>query len=212
MSSLGNHGPAVDPSPPQRTRRTCKGKDCNRQISCASLDPHNLCVKCRGHVCALDNRCEECLAWDDETLLKACKHQRQLEVKRKSYGKKRSSALHSSCSSPGVVDYEVEGEVLEGSAVSSPSSMDPGPSASQVGPPVQDFQTQMSNMMTIMSQFSTFLGMAGVNEPTTLREVVKEVVEEAVPNYLSVAAPPLVTTVTSGAPSTPGDRELTLVR
>ncbi|MPC92652.1 hypothetical protein E2C01_087754 [Portunus trituberculatus] len=49
--------------------------------------------------------------------------------------------------------------------------------------------------------------MAGVNKPTTLREDVKE---EALPNYLSVAAPPLVTAVTSGAPSTPGDRELTL--
>ncbi|MPC77054.1 hypothetical protein E2C01_071496 [Portunus trituberculatus] len=128
--------------------------------------------------------------WDNEMLLKACKHQRQLEAKCKSYSKKRFSTLQSSCSSPGFVESEVGGEVLYDSVVSSPSSMDPGPSA---------------------SQFTNFLGMAGVNKPTTLREV-KEVVEEAVPNYLSVAAPPLVTAVTSGAPPTPGDRELTLVR
>ncbi|MPC81142.1 hypothetical protein E2C01_075743 [Portunus trituberculatus] len=86
--------------------------------------------------------------------------------------------------------------------------MDPEPSASQVWPPAQDFHTQMSHMLNMMSQFTNFLGMAGVNKPTTLREVVKEVIEEAVPNYLSVAAPPLVTVVTSGAPPTPGDREL----
>ncbi|MPC78790.1 hypothetical protein E2C01_073287 [Portunus trituberculatus] len=53
--------------------------------------------------------------------------------------------------------------------------------------------------------------MAGVNKPTTLREV-KEVVEEAVPNYLLVAAPPLVTAITSSASPTPGNRELMLVR
>ncbi|XP_045132184.1 uncharacterized protein LOC123516648 [Portunus trituberculatus] len=86
----------------------------------------------RGQICALDNRCEECQTWDNETLLKACKHQRQLEAKRKSYSKKRSSALHSSCSSPGFLDSEVGGEVLDDSVVSSPSNMDPGPSASQL--------------------------------------------------------------------------------
>ncbi|MPD05591.1 hypothetical protein E2C01_101342 [Portunus trituberculatus] len=61
----------------------------------------------------------------------------------------------------------------------------------------------MSHMLNMMSQFTKFHGMAGVNKPTTLRGVVEEVVEEAVPNYLSVAAPPLVTVVTSGAPTHP---------
>ncbi|MPC54649.1 hypothetical protein E2C01_048572 [Portunus trituberculatus] len=56
--------------------------------------------------------------------------------------------------------------------------------------------------------------MTGVNKPTTLREVIKEEVEEIVqlPNHLLVTGSSLLTMVIPSTSPTPGNRVLALVR
>ena len=223
--------PALVSTPPRltsvtRSWRVCGGNGCGRQISGEALDPHNSCVKCRGHLCRPDRRCDECKEWEESVVLTAYQHQLSLEAERKSHSKFHmkghvqsvpSVQSLSSTSGLGVCAAPQaaveEGELSDCSLHPSHSGVDPGPSASQVdSAPAGDMQGQMSNVLRVMSQFATFLGMSGASSPTTLKEVVRGVVKEAVvdevANYLSVSAPPLSAAVTSGAPPSTDRKQL----
>ena len=160
-------------------------------------------------------------------MLSAYQHQLSLEAERRSYGKFRknttvqpvpvvqsvspTSAVAMSVAPPHTLE---DGDVSGGSLH---AGLDPGPSASQVNStPAGDMQEQMSNVLRVMSQFATFLGMSGTSKPTTLKEVVQGVVKETVidevANYLSVSAPPLPTAVTSGAPPSTDHKQLIVVK
>ena len=49
--------------------------NCKRRIPSINYDPHKICFVCRGYVCALEKRCEECETWDTATIKKAEKNQ-----------------------------------------------------------------------------------------------------------------------------------------
>ncbi|MPC57622.1 hypothetical protein E2C01_051607 [Portunus trituberculatus] len=129
---------AKEQSPSQQSRRFCIGKGCTRQISSESLHRHNSCVKCRGGVCTPDSKRDECKEWQEDTVLMAYKYQHSLETQYKSFTKRFSSSLHSSAAPPvkQIIGSFVQDEVCRDCSVLSPrSSMDPGPSASQVVAP-----------------------------------------------------------------------------
>ena len=166
------HSP--DP-PPSQHGRVCFGDGCNRQISSTDLDPHKLCVRCRGGVCTLEHRCDECRAWRDAAVLQAFKHQRSLDAKRRS-PKKRSTSLGKSL--PEDLVHGTGSHV--GSVLSSLSNMDPGPSASQVGTHQSaDMQAQLSSVLgNCYDSVCWFLGMSGTDKATCLTDVVKVVLTE----------------------------------
>ncbi|MPC67638.1 hypothetical protein E2C01_061815 [Portunus trituberculatus] len=199
---------AKEQSPSQWSGRFCIGKGCTRQISSESLDPHNSCVKCRGGVCTPDSRCDDCKEWQEDTVLTAYKYQHSLGTQWKSFTKRRSSSLHLFAVPPGkqVISSFVQDEECRDCSVLSPhSSMDPGPSASQVVAPPRPagVQEQLTSVLSIMSQFASFLGLSGTTQPTCLKEVVEETVVRELPNFVSVSVPLLSTAVTSSAPPSP---------
>ena len=84
--------PPVPPVPPSSSessvetpvdgRRKCSS--CPRRMSKKSDDRHTLCVSCRGFDCDLDNRCEECLEWSEEEVLKCAKYRKSLKSRESS--------------------------------------------------------------------------------------------------------------------------------
>ena len=84
--------PPVPPVPPSLSessveflvdgRRKCSS--CPRRMSKKSADRHTLCVSCRGFDCDLNNRCEECLEWSEEEVLKYAKYRKSLKSRESS--------------------------------------------------------------------------------------------------------------------------------
>ena len=103
MSELDEPGfaPPVPPVPPSSSessvetpvddRRKCSS--CPRRMSKKSADRHTLCVSCRGFDCDLNNRCEECLEWSEEEVVKYAKY-------RKSFKSRESSSRKTSIPTP----------------------------------------------------------------------------------------------------------------
>ena len=84
--------PPVPPVPPSSSessvetpvdgRRKCSS--CPRRMSKKSADRHTLCVSCRGFDCNLNNRCEECLEWSEEEVVKYAKCRKSLKSRESS--------------------------------------------------------------------------------------------------------------------------------
>ena len=84
--------PLVPPVPPSSSessvetpvdgRRKCSS--CPRRMSKKSADRHTLCVSCRGFDCDLNNRCEECLEWSEEEVVKYAKYRKSLKSRESS--------------------------------------------------------------------------------------------------------------------------------
>ena len=84
--------PPVPPVPPSSSessvetpvdgRRKCSS--CPRRMSKKSADPHTLCVSCRGFDCDLNNRCEECLEWSEEEVVKYVRYRKSLKSRESS--------------------------------------------------------------------------------------------------------------------------------
>ena len=91
---LGNNVP-VPPSSdssaetPSDGRRKCIA--CPRRMSKKTADRHPLCINCRGFDCDLDNRCEECLEWSEEEVMKYAKYRKSLKSKDSSSKPKTSA-------------------------------------------------------------------------------------------------------------------------
>ena len=43
---------------------------CHGRMSSFSLDKHLFCTKCRGSECSMNSRCDECMQWTEEEMLK----------------------------------------------------------------------------------------------------------------------------------------------
>ena len=87
--------PPVPPSssessvePPVDGRRKCVS--CPRRMSKKSADRHTLCITCRGFDCDLNNRCEECLEWSEEEVIKYVKYCKSLKSRESSSRAKTS--------------------------------------------------------------------------------------------------------------------------
>ena len=84
--------PPVPPVPPSSSessvetpvdgRRKCSS--CPRRMSKKSADRHTLCVSCRGFDCDLNSRCEECLEWSEEEVVKYAKYRKSLKSRESS--------------------------------------------------------------------------------------------------------------------------------
>ena len=90
--------PPVPPVPPSSSessvetptdgRRKCIA--CPRRMSKKSADRHTLCVNCRGFDCDVHSRCEECLEWSEEEIVKYAKYRKSLKS-RESFSKAKTS-------------------------------------------------------------------------------------------------------------------------
>ena len=58
-------------------RRKCSS--CPRRMSKKSADRHTVCVSCRGFDCDIDCRCDECLEWSEEEIIKYAKYRKSLK-------------------------------------------------------------------------------------------------------------------------------------
>ena len=63
-------------------RRKCSS--CPRRMSKKSADQHTVCVSCRGFDCDIDCRCDECLEWSEEEILKYAKYRKSLKSRESS--------------------------------------------------------------------------------------------------------------------------------
>ena len=90
--------PPVPPVPPSSSessvetpvdgRRKCIA--CPRRMSKKSADPHTLCVNCHCFDCDINNRCEECLEWSEEEVVKYAKYRKSLKSRESSSRSKTS--------------------------------------------------------------------------------------------------------------------------
>ena len=79
--------PPVPPVPPSSSESSvetpadgrCKCIACPRRMSKKSADRHTLCVNCRGFDCDVHSRCEECLEWSEEEIVKYEKYRKSLK-------------------------------------------------------------------------------------------------------------------------------------
>ena len=83
------------------SRRVCASSGCRRVLGGINIDPHTVCILCRGGVCQVNSRCRECSPWSSKLVLRAFKYQRTLQ-KRCEY-KAKKKTLRSSCQSHGDV-------------------------------------------------------------------------------------------------------------
>ena len=74
---------------PSDGRRKCIA--CPRRMSKKTADRHTLCINCRGFDCDLNNRCEECLEWSEEEVMKYAKYCKSLKSKDSSSKPKTSA-------------------------------------------------------------------------------------------------------------------------
>ena len=63
-------------------RRKCSS--CPRRMSKKSADRHTVCVSCRGFDCDVDCRCDECLRWSEEEIIKYAKYRKSLKSRESS--------------------------------------------------------------------------------------------------------------------------------
>ena len=63
-------------------RRKCSS--CPRRMSKKLADRHTVCVSCRGFDCDIDCRCDECLEWSEEEILKYAKYRKSLKSRESS--------------------------------------------------------------------------------------------------------------------------------
>ena len=67
---------------PVAGRRKCSS--CPRRMSKKSADRHTVCVSCRGFDCDVDCRCDECLEWSEEEIIKYAKYRKSLKSRESS--------------------------------------------------------------------------------------------------------------------------------
>ena len=93
--------PPVPPVPPSSSessvetpvdgRRKCSS--CPRRMSKKSADRHTICISCRGFDCDINNRCEECLEWSEDDIIKYAKYHKSLKS-RESSSKAKTTLSH----------------------------------------------------------------------------------------------------------------------
>ena len=68
--------------------------NCKTRMSGRELDPHVICIDCRGKDCNGETRCDICVSWSDQQMGQYLKHQASLKRKRESKLKSKSKLQH----------------------------------------------------------------------------------------------------------------------
>ena len=69
-------------------RRKCSS--CPRGMCKKSDDRHTFCISCKGFDCDINNRCEECLEWSEDDIIKYAKYRKSLKS-RESFSRAKTS-------------------------------------------------------------------------------------------------------------------------
>ena len=99
--------------------RVCSSENCKARLPDLSYDGHSKCSNCIGKLCAVDDHCDECVAWPSETFNIYLKHRHTLELTRLRKAKQRAKAKQS-------------GNVGDGQQAVTGHSLSPSPSTSVV--------------------------------------------------------------------------------
>ena len=152
--------PLVPPVPPSSSESSVetpvdgrlKCSSCPRRMSKKSADRHTLCVSCRGFDCDLINRCEECLEWSEEEVVKYAKYHKSLKSR-------ESSSRKSSMPTPPLA---TSGPSLQPAPQPAPHpAQQPAPRPAQL----DDIQSQVDSLAfnfqslseTLTFQFTDFM-------------------------------------------------------
>ena len=76
--------------------RVCSSENCKARLPDLSYDGHSKCSNCIGKLCAVDDHCDECVAWPSETFNIYLKHRHTLELTRLRKAKQRAKAKQAS--------------------------------------------------------------------------------------------------------------------
>ena len=68
----------------------CKCSSCPRGMCKKSDDRHTFCISCKGFDCDINNRCEECLEWSEDDIIKYAKYRKSLKSRESSSRAKTS--------------------------------------------------------------------------------------------------------------------------
>ena len=138
--------PPVPPVPPSSSessvetpvdgRRNCIA--CPRRMSKKSADRHTLCVNCRGFDCDVNSRCEECLEWSEEEVIKYAKYRKSL--------KSRESSSRSKTSVP----------------TPPPTTSGPSPQPAPQPAPREDLQSQVDSLTMTFQSLSDSINFLGL--------------------------------------------------
>ena len=79
---------------------------CKVRMSGSDVDPHLVCVSCRGSECNLESRCEICEPWTDARMTAYLKHLASLERKRRSKKKAKEQVVDFATLCTGVQDAD----------------------------------------------------------------------------------------------------------
>ena len=167
--------------PPSQERRQCP--NCNTRMSSRTFDPHYICIKCRGNVCAYDSRCDVCKSWSDEQMSIYVKHQKALQSKRKSKVKKEPVDFAMACTGA-VGSAPPTDELLVGDEVSVSGSSVSGVSQAHVDAIIdQKLEAHNANIDSKLEVFA-------LNLASVLRGEIKDILQQNVQNVPNVSNPP----------------------
>ncbi|MPC66088.1 hypothetical protein E2C01_060231 [Portunus trituberculatus] len=154
-------------------------------------------MSCRGGICSLDKRCQECEDWEDDVIIKANRHQVSLQSRRLAYhkgneGDKSLPVLSPSSSESSASNPDVAPVPADDSASSDSPPPSPGPSVSQVNFS-DNPQAQFSQALTVINNMAAFLGISGDDSHTRLKDVVKDMVRDSLADKLTsmISVPPV---------------------
>ena len=145
--------PPVPPVPPSSSessvetpvdgRRKCSS--CPRRMCKKSVVRHTFCISCKDFNCDINNRCEECLEWSEDDIIKYAKYRKSLK------SRESSSRAKTSISTPPLTPSR-----------RSPRPAQPAPRPaqrddiqSQVDSLTLNFQSLSDNLTSQLSDFMT---------------------------------------------------------
>ena len=150
--------PPVPPVPPLSSessvetpvhgRRKCSS--CPGRMSNKSADRHTVCISCGGFDCDINNRCEECLEWSEDDIIKYAKYHKSLK------SRELSSRAKTSVSTPPLPP---SGHSLQPAPQTAPQPA-PRPAQrddiqSQVDSLTLNFESLSDNLTSQISDFMT---------------------------------------------------------
>ena len=132
-------------------RRKCRS--CPRRMSKKSADRHTLCIACWGFDCDLNNRCEECLEWSEDEVIKYAKYRKSLK------SRESSSRAKTTVSTPLTPSGHSPQPAPQAAPLTAPQPA-PRPSQrddiqSQVDSLASNFKSLSDNLTSQLSDFMT---------------------------------------------------------
>ena len=115
-------------------------------MSKKSADRHTLCITCRGFDCDLNNRCEECLEWSEEEVIKYAKYRKSLK------SRESSSRAKTSISTPPLTP---SGHYPQPAPQPAPQLAQRDDIQSQVDSLVMTFHSLSNNLTSQLTDFMT---------------------------------------------------------